>query len=167
MHIVTARVRAVGVAIAWVVTLWLGGTAQAIAKVDSYVTSYLQVREPIELPFDRNGRAVAVTPEQLSEGKRFFESNCINCHVGGATLPNPTVTLALDVLQNASPPRDTLASLMAFQREPLVYDGSEESLECRRVSPRWLDDDQLQNLAAFVLKAAQSAPGWGTNVMDN
>ncbi|MEM9156007.1 MAG: photosystem II cytochrome PsbV2 [Cyanobacteria bacterium P01_F01_bin.33] len=160
------RSRIAFLAIAWVIAAWIAGTDAAIAKFDRYVNNYLRVREPIELPLDRNGRMVTVTPEQLSEGKRFFESNCINCHVGGATLPNPTVTLALEMLGEATPPRDTLAGLMAFQREPLVYDGSEESLECRSVSSRWLDDDQLQNLAAFVLKAAQSAPGWGTNLME-
>ncbi|MEO1131139.1 MAG: photosystem II cytochrome PsbV2 [Cyanobacteria bacterium J06639_1] len=160
------RTKSLLLAIAIALTLWISGGAVAVAKVDAYVTNYLRVRDPIELPWDASDLVVSVTPEQLSEGKRFFESNCINCHVGGATLPNPTVTLSLDMLSGATPPRDTLASLMAFQRAPLVYDGSEESLECRRVSPRWLDDDQLLALEAFVLKAAQSAPGWGTNVME-
>jgi len=144
----------------------MSGNATAIAKVDSYVSNYLRVREPVDLPLDASGAIVAVTPEQLSAGKRFFESSCINCHVGGATLPNPTVTLALDMLEHATPPRDNLSSLLTFQRNPMVYDGSEESLECRHVSARWLDDDALLNVEAFVLKAAQSAPGWGTNLMD-
>lgn len=144
----------------------MSSSSTAIAKIDTYVSNYLRVRQPIELPLNPSGDFVAVTPEQLSEGKRFFESNCINCHVGGATLPNPSVTLALSMLEEATPPRDTLAGLMEFQRNPLMYDGSEESLECRRVSTRWLDDSELLNLEAFVLKAAQSAPGWGTNLMD-
>ena len=138
----------------------------AIAKLDNYVVNYLKVRESVELPADRSGAMATITAEQLSKGKRLFESNCLNCHVGGATLPNPTVALSLKDLAGATPRRDNLAALVAFQREPMTFDGLEESIECRQVPESWMDDEELTNLAAFVLKSAQSAPGWGSNILE-
>ncbi|MEM9568995.1 MAG: photosystem II cytochrome PsbV2 [Cyanobacteria bacterium P01_E01_bin.34] len=138
----------------------------AIAKLDNYVVNYLKVRESVELLADGNGTMTTITAEQLSQGKRLFESNCLNCHVGGATLPNPTVALSLKDLSNATPRRDNLAALVEFQREPMTFDGFEESIECRQVPESWMDDETLTNLAAFVLKSAQSAPGWGSKRLD-
>ena len=138
----------------------------AIAKLDNYVVNYLKVRDSVELPADSSGAVATVTAEQLSEGKRLFESNCLNCHVGGATLPNPTVALSLKDLSHATPRRDNLAALVAFQREPMTFDGLEESIECRQVPESWMDNEELTNLAAFVLKSAQSAPGWGSNILE-
>ncbi|MGK7908403.1 MAG: photosystem II cytochrome PsbV2 [Synechococcus sp.] len=145
--------------------LMLPFQTSAIAKLDNYVVNYLKVRESVELPADASGATAVVTAEQLSDGKRLFESNCINCHVGGATLPNPTVALSLSDLAGATPSRDNLAALIEFQREPMTYDGMEYSVECRQVPEGWMDDDTLRNLAAFVLKSAQSAPGWGSNIL--
>ncbi|MDW8202419.1 MAG: photosystem II cytochrome PsbV2, partial [Cyanobacteriota bacterium SKYGB_h_bin112] len=64
----------------------------------------------------------------------------------------------------ATPPRDTIASLVAYSRHPVAYDGSEDDVLCRRVSEQWLTDAQLEQIAAFILKAAEKAPGWGTDV---
>jgi photosystem II cytochrome c550 len=131
------------------------------AGVDAYVLRYLDVREPIALPYDAQGNSREFTGEQLSAGKRFFEENCKNCHVGGATLPDPTVPLTLDALKGAMPPRDNIESLVAFLRQPMTYDGSEESLYCRKVPESWLSTEQTENLAAFMMRSAQKAPGWG------
>jgi len=144
----------------------VGGTfpppAIAASGVDQYVTQYLKATAPIELPLNDRGETRAFTPEDLTRGKRLFEENCKNCHVGGTTLPNPLVSLSLRDLKGAMPPRDTIASLVAFQRLPMSYDGSEESYWCRQVSEDWLTTDQLEDLAAFILRAAAVAPGWGT-----
>ncbi len=148
------------------IILVLGISIQpAWARIDPYVAQYLNARDAIELPLNDTGEQITVTPEQLSEGKQLFQSACINCHVAGATLPNPTVSLSLADLQGATPPRDNLTSLMAFQREPMNYDNSDLSYECRRVSPAWMSDQDLQNLAAFILRAADVAPGWGPNIL--
>ncbi len=136
--------------------------APAWARIDAYVNQYLQVSGPIELPADASGTPVTITPEQLEAGKVLFQNNCLNCHVGGSTLPDPRISLSLEDLQGATPPRDNLASLMEFQREPLNYNGTDISFGCRPVSRKWMSDEELQNLAAFVLRASQTAPGWGT-----
>lgn len=82
--------------------------------------------------------------------------------MGGITLPDPDISLSLATLHNATPPRDTIQGLMNFMRQPMTYDGQKETIGCRRVSSDWMDNKTLETLAAFVLRAAQKAPGWGT-----
>jgi photosystem II cytochrome c550 len=95
-------------------------------------------------------------------GKKLFELHCASCHVGGSTLPNPEVSLSLEKLKQAIPPRDTVEQLVKFMRQPMSYDGSEDSLLCREVPESWLSQAEVENLAAFILRAAEKAKGWGT-----
>jgi photosystem II cytochrome c550 len=147
--------------------LWLSLGAPAQAAVDDYITRYLKVGEPIELPVDAQGNARLFSAIDLTEGKRLFENNCKNCHVGGATLPNPRESLSLKTLAGATPPRTNINALVDFQRLPMEYDGSEPSVWCRQVSENWLTTPQLENLAAFILRAAEKAPGWGTENLED
>jgi photosystem II cytochrome c550 len=135
-------------------------TAQA-AKIDSYIIKYLRVTEPIALDIDSQGNQRKFSPLDLSVGKQLFEANCLNCHVGGATLPDPLVPLSLTKLKGANPPRDNINSLVTFMQQPMTYDGSEETYWCRQVTLSMLSQQQTESLAAFVLTAAQKAPGWG------
>ncbi len=141
-------------------------SAQA-ANIDSYVRRYLHITEQITLDLDGQGNTKEFSPQQLSDGKQLFATNCINCHVGGATLPDPEVSLSLTKLKQATPPRDNINGLVVFMRQPMTYDGSEETYWCRQVAPRVLSQQQVENLAAFVLTAAKKAPGWGTEVFSN
>ncbi len=131
-------------------------------EIDPYVLGYLKASEPISLSLNQAGESRSFTASDLSVGKRLFEANCVNCHVGGSTLPNPLVSLSTEDLKGATPPRDNITALVAFQREPLTYDGQDFGFGCRVVSERWLTTGELENLAAFVLRAADVAPGWGT-----
>ena len=141
--------------------LWMGSVPSAAAAIDPYVARYLQAREPIALDIDGQGQTRLYSPADLSAGKQLFEQHCMNCHVGGATLPDPRVSLSRDTLAGATPPRDNINSLVAFLRQPMTYEGSEESFWCRQVPESWMPREQVENLAAFVLRAAQKAPGWG------
>ncbi len=134
-----------------------------LAAADSYVTRYLKVSEPVALEFDGEGHTRLFSAEDFSAGKRLFEENCLNCHVGGATLPDPTISLSLTALKGATPPRDDINSLVAYLREPMTYDGSEETFWCRQVPESWMRQAEIENLAAFVIRAAQKAPGWGVD----
>jgi len=133
----------------------------AQAAIEPYVSRYLDVAQPVMLDMDRQGKMRSFSATDLSEGKHLFEENCKNCHVGGATLPDPTVSLSLEALRQATPPRDTVSSLVAYLRQPMTYDGSEETFWCRQVAESWMPQIQVENLSAFVLRAAQKAPGWG------
>lgn len=131
------------------------------AEVDVYVRRFLDVQEPIPLTMNDQGQTRLFSADDLSSGKRFFENNCKNCHVGGSTLPDPTVPLSLEALQRATPPRDNVLALVAFLRQPMTYDGSEETYSCRQVAESWLSEAEAENVAAFILRSAQKAPGWG------
>ena len=140
----------------WMVSL----PAQAAT---SYVRQYLRVTEPISLNLDGQGQTRQFSVEDFSAGKQLFEQHCLNCHVGGATLPNPAVSLSLKDLNGAIPPRDPIHRIVACLRQPMTYDGSEESFWCRQVPESWMSRQEVETIAAFVLRAAQVAPGWGTN----
>jgi photosystem II cytochrome c550 len=141
----------------------LSPAAQAapLEPADPYVLRYLQATEPVSLPLNSQGKFQSFTAADLSVGKRIFEDSCKNCHVGGATLPNPMVSLALEDLKGATPPRNTIEGLVAYQREPLTYDGQDFGFGCRDVPESWRPDEELKKLAAFILRAAEVAPGWG------
>lgn len=128
---------------------------------DLYIRKYLGVQEPVPIQLDAQGQTRLFSAAELASGKRFFEENCKNCHVGGSTLPDPTVPLSLEALQQAMPPRDNVLSLIGFLRQPMTYDGTEATYSCREVPVSWLSDQEAEQLAAFILRSAQKAPGWG------
>ena len=138
-------------------------SSSALAAVDNYVRRYLDATEPVALALDEAGQTKQFSGEDLSVGKELFETNCINCHVGGATLPDPTVSLGLKTLAGATPSRDNINGIVDFLREPMTYDGSDLTFWCRQVPESWMPQEQIEKLAAFVLRAAQKAPGWGTS----
>jgi photosystem II cytochrome c550 len=148
-----------------VVGLWsclLLFSAPVQAAGDLYITRYLKVTDAIALEQNDRGQTRLFSPEELASGKQLFEQNCLNCHVGGSTLPDPSVSLSLRDLQGATPPRTTIEQLVAYLRQPMTYDGSEETFWCRQVPESWLSQVQVESLAGFLLRAAQVAPGWGT-----
>lgn len=149
--------------LAIVLLSWIGTLQPAAAQghVDRYVRYYLKVEEPVPVMVNAAGDQQWFSGEALSTGKTLFEENCLTCHVGGTTLSNPPASLSLADLHNATPPRDTLDGLVAYLREPMVYDGSEPTDWCRAVPESWMSREQLETLAAFVLRAAETAPGWG------
>jgi photosystem II cytochrome c550 len=152
----------------WAISLFISVSVKpAQAAIDPYVTRYLRVTDSISLDLDHQGNTRLFTAAELSQGKTLFEKNCLSCHVGGTTLPDPSVPLSLTALQGATPPRDTIASLVEFMRQPMTYDGSEEAILCQRIPESWLSTRAVEAIAGFVLRAAQQAPGWGTETFEN
>ncbi|NEP47119.1 MAG: photosystem II cytochrome PsbV2 [Okeania sp. SIO2H7] len=150
-------------AILLVLIAFIGMSESALAaKVDDYVKRYLDVSQPVEIKTNEAGDSKLFNGEEISDGKRLFSDSCLNCHVGGATLPLPDVSLSMDSLKGAIPPRDNIHNLVEYFREPMVYDGSDYSYFCREITERWMSDEEVEKLAAFILRAAEKAPGWGT-----
>ncbi len=147
--------------LAVILVVMLVSSPALAASIDAYIVRYLHVTEPIPLELNGQGETRPFSPQDLSVGKQMFETNCMNCHVGGATLPDPLVSLSLTKLKGANPPRDNINNLVAYLRQPMSYDGSEESYWCRQVPESWMPKEQVESLAAFILTAAQKAPGWG------
>ena len=145
----------------------MGSSQSALASnVDNYVRRYLDVSQPVEIKANEEGDIKLFSGEDISMGKNLFSQNCLNCHVGGTTLPLPPVSLSLENLQGATPPRDNIHNLVDFFRDPMVYDGSDYSYFCRQVTEKWMPEEKVENLAAFILRAAEKAPGWGSDRFD-
>ncbi len=130
------------------------------ASVDPIIRRYFGA-EPVEVQFDHQGTVHGFTLEELNEGKELFDSSCINCHAGGLNLPYPEVSLLLKDLQGATPPRDTISSLISYMRYPLSYDGSDTNYWCRQVSENWMPQPTAEKLAAYILRSAEVVPDWG------
>ena len=150
-------------AILLVLIAFMGMSKSALAAdVDDYVKRYLDVSQPVEIKTNEAGDSKLFNGEEISDGKRLFSDSCLNCHVGGATLPLPTVSLSMESLKGATPPRDNIHNLVEYFREPMTYDGSDYSFFCRQITERWMSEEEVENLAAFILRAAEKAPGWGS-----
>ena len=140
--------------------LWLHPPAQA--AVDIGIARYLKVTDqPVPITLDDQGQTRLFAAEELSQGKQLFEAHCLSCHIDGTTLPYPQVSLSLEALAGAAPPRDNIRNLVAYFRHPMGYEGSNDNFWCREVPENWLSQQQVETLAAFILRAAEAAPGWG------
>ncbi len=135
------------------------------AAVDSYVKRYLDAEIPVEIKLNEQGETKNFSAEDLSEGKQMFAKNCLNCHVGGANLVNTSVSLSLEKLKGATPPRDNLDNLVAFFRDPMIYDGSDYTFFCRQVTENWMSQEVVEKMGAFILRAAEKAPAWGAEAV--
>lgn len=135
-------------------------------SIEPYLRRYLQVTGPVPLKVNEQGETRLFSPDQISEGKSLFLKNCMNCHVGGSNLPVPSVTLSMESLKGATPPRDNINALVAYLRHPTTYDGTGENFWCREVPETWLSTEQVENLSAFLLRSAEKAPGWGSDTFD-
>lgn len=146
-------------------TLGLIGSIQPAHadSIDPYLRRYLQVTEPVPLKINQKGETRLFSPDRLLEGKNLFLENCMNCHVGGSNLPVPPITLSMENLKGATPPRDNINALVAYLRHPTTYDGEGENFWCREVPETWLSTEKVENLSAFMLRSAEKAPGWGTD----
>ena len=108
---------------------------------------------------DGKGNTVVLTPEQVKRGKRLFNNACGTCHVGGLTKTNPNVGLDIESLSLATPPRDNIAALVAFSKDPATYDGTDSiseihpSIKSADIFPkmRSLTDEDLFAIAGHIL----------------
>jgi photosystem II cytochrome c550 len=156
--------RSLSLVIAFALALTWGGSP-AFATTDSYITRYL-AREPVAIPYDAQGQTQTFTPDDFYQGKELFKEHCIYCHVGGTTLQDPQISLSLDALGGATPPRNNVSAIAEFLRDPMNYDGSDYSIWCRQVTEDWMPQADVEKLAAFVLRAAEKSPGWGNSKVE-
>ncbi len=150
-------------AICWFSFFSLSLPAQA-NPTDTFIRRYFDARQPVEIPLDDKGNTRTFTGEDFEAGKALFEQSCVNCHVGGITVQYPNVSLSLDALKGATPPRDHINNLVAYMRDPVSYDGTDFNFWCRQVSENWMSQDDIEKLAAFLLRAAEKVPNWGANL---
>jgi len=102
---------------------------------------------------------VTLTPEQVKRGKRLFLNTCATCHAGGITKTNPNVGLDSEALSLATPPRNTIESLVDYIKNPTTFDGLESiaeihpSIKSADIFPkiRALTEDDLFAIAGHIL----------------
>lgn len=75
------------------------------------------------IPLNDKGDTIVVSIKQLAEGKRLFNYACAQCHLGGVTKTDPNIGLDTEALALATPPRNTVESLVDFMKSPMTYDG--------------------------------------------
>lgn len=115
-------------------------------------------------------KTITLTPEQVKRGKRLFLNTCSICHTGGITKTNPNVGLDLEALSLATPPRNTIESLVDYLKNPTTFDGLESiaeihpSVRSADIFPkmRSLTEDDLFAIAGHVLVQPKIvAEKWG------
>ncbi len=103
--------------------------------------------------------SVILTPEQVKRGKRLFINTCSTCHIGGITKTNPNVGLDVEALSLATPPRNTIESLVDYIKNPTTFDGLESiaeihpSIRSADLFPkvRTLTEDDIFAIAGHIL----------------
>jgi photosystem II cytochrome c550 len=115
-------------------------------------------------------KSITLTPEQVKRGKRLFINTCSLCHIGGITKTNPNVGLDSEALNLATPPRNTIESLVDYLKNPTTFDGLESiaeihpSIKSADIFPkmRTLTEDDLFAIAGHVLLQPKIvAEKWG------
>jgi photosystem II cytochrome c550 len=108
---------------------------------------------------DNTGKTTVLSLEQVKRGKRLFNASCSQCHTGGITKTNPNVGLDPDALSLANPPRNNIAALVSYMKNPTSYDGLESiaeihpSIQSADIFPRMrsLSEDDLEVIAGHIL----------------
>ncbi len=108
---------------------------------------------------DEAGDMTVLSLEQVQKGKRLFNDTCSQCHRGGTTATNPNIDLSPEALAGAEPPRDNIASLVDYMKNPTTYDGEIEisevhpSTKSADIYPemRNLTDEDLEAIAGHIL----------------
>ena len=111
------------------------------------------------LPLNEAGETVVVSEKEYLKGKRLFNDVCSQCHVGGVTKTNPNVSLGIEALSFAFPPRDNIEGLIDYMANPTTYDGEIEiyelhpSLKSADIFPemRNVTEDDLSAIASYIL----------------
>ena len=117
------------------------------------------------------GDTTVLTVKQALKGRKLFGSTCSQCHAKGVTKTDPNVGLDAEALANATPPRDSIESLVDYLKNPTTYDGEYEiaelhpSMKSTDIYPKMrnLSDEDLAEISSYVLIAPKVLGNrWGT-----
>lgn len=109
--------------------------------------------------YNQQGDDVVISIKEAQKGKRLFNDTCSQCHAGGVTKTNPNVGLSSEALERAEPPRDNIAGIIDYLKNPTTYDGETDikdihpNVNRADIYPemRNLTEDDLEAIAAHIL----------------
>ena len=110
---------------------------------------------------DPAGTTVTFTEQDVKSGRKLFNDSCGTCHAGGITKTNQNVGLDPETLALATPPRNSVDSLVDYMKDPTSYDGEYSISDLHPslrssdvfVKMRDLDEDDLRLIAGYILVA--------------
>jgi photosystem II cytochrome c550 len=138
------------------------GSVNAVELTESTLT----------VPFDGAGKTATLTSQEFANGQKLFVSNCTKCHLQGKTKTNNNVSLGLEDLGKAEPPRNNLASIVDYLKNPTSYDGEDDYSELHPnvsrpdIYPelRNLTKDDVYDVAGYTLVAPKLDARWGGTI---
>jgi photosystem II cytochrome c550 len=115
----------------------------------------------LTVPSTQDGTTVTFSENEVKAGRKLFNNSCGSCHAGGITKTNQNVGLDPETLALATPPRDNVAALVDFMKDPTSYDGEYSIADVHPslrssdvfVKMRDLDDEDLRLIAGYILVA--------------
>jgi photosystem II cytochrome c550 len=115
----------------------------------------------LTVPALPDGTTVTFSEKEYKSGRKLFNDSCGTCHAGGITKTNQNVGLDPETLALATPPRDSVDSLVDFMKDPTSYDGEYSISDVHPslrssdvfVKMRDLDDNDLRLIAGYILVA--------------
>lgn len=108
---------------------------------------------------DPSGKEIVLSIKQVERGKKLFNDTCSQCHTGGVTKTDFNVGLGPKDLAGATPPRNNIAALVDYMKNPTTYDGFDEISELHPATKsadifpemRNLTDTDLADIAGHIL----------------
>lgn len=118
------------------------------------------------------GETVVLSSQEVTQGERIFNSTCTKCHLQGKTKTNNNVSLGVEDLSKAEPPRDNLLALVDYLKNPTSYDGEDDYTELHPNVTRldvWpemrnLTEDDVYDVAGYMLVAPKLDQRWGGTI---
>ncbi|MDJ0510458.1 MAG: photosystem II cytochrome c-550 [Crocosphaera sp.] len=118
------------------------------------------------------GDTVTLSDQQIANGQRFFILQCTKCHLQGKTKTNNNVSLGLDDLAKAEPPRDNLLAIVDYLKYPTSYDGEDDYTELHVNVTRTdlypelknFTEDDVYDVSGYILVAPKLDSYWGGSI---
>ncbi len=124
------------------------------------------------IPLNEEGEMTTLSSEQITNGNRLFIRECTQCHLQGKTKTNNNVSLGLEDLALAEPPRDSLLAIVDYLKYPTSYDGEDDytELHVNTTRPdfypelRDFTEEDLYDVSGYVLVAPKLDSYWGGSI---
>lgn len=111
------------------------------------------------VPLNKAGDTTVLSLEQITRGRREFNTACASCHLAGVTRTNPNIDLSPEALALATPSRDNIEALVDYMKEPTSYDGAFDisevhpAIKSSDIFPKMrnLSEEDLEAIAGHIL----------------